>query len=582
METNMPESLIDLLHETARRQPDAPAVSDTDRRLTYGQLAAQVDTLAATLNRHGIGVEDRVAVHLPRGVDAVVAVLGITRAGAAYLPVDERYPADRRDYMLTDGALTAVVTAAGWTDRLAHLGIDTIEWQCTDATESYDGPAPKPDNAACVLYTSGSTGQPKGIVLEHRQLLAFALNPAMPPLTPRDRTGQVASISFDPFNLELWCSIAGGAEIVTLPSIPDLIAADLERELRRRRITAMIMPAIAINHIATVDRNAVSPLRILYSGGDVLLPGAARDILDGDFAGRLFNLYGPAETTTACTAYEVTRVGPDDDTVPIGTAYAGFTLHIRDENGLCAEEGELYVGGAGVSRGYLGRDDLTAERFIDLDGERVYRTGDRVRRRPDGNLEYLGRIDNQVKIQGYRVEPAEVERLLARNPMIRESAVIAIGDPGNRRLVAFLVASGRLLLRELRTTMLDQVPEYLVPSEFIVVPVLPTDPHGKRDWEALTILAEDRRRSRTPYAAPSTPTEKYLATLWEDLLAVESVGSADDFFALGGHSLLAVRARMSIQQDLGVAVEPQVIFENSVLTDLAQLVDTAREGVVTS
>jgi len=573
----MPDSLIDLLSETALRQPDAPAVSDDNRRLTYGQLAAQADTLAATLHKHGIGPEDRVAVHLPRGVDAIVAVLGVTRAGAAYLPVDVRYPADRRDYMLTDGSPTAVVTAPGWTGRLAHLGIDTIEWEGTDATESYDGPAPQPDNAACVLYTSGSTGQPKGIVLEHRQLLAFACNPAMPPLTPSDRTGQVASISFDPFNLELWCSIAGGAEIVILPSIPELFDADLERELRRRRITAMIMPAIAINHVATVDRNAVSPLRILYSGGDVLLPGAARDILDGDFAGRLFNLYGPAETTTACTAYEVARVDAEADTVPIGTAYAGFTLHIRDENGLAAEEGELYVGGAGVGRGYLGRDDLTAERFVHLDGERVYRTGDRVRRRADGNLVYLGRIDNQVKIQGYRVEPAEVERLLARDPMIRESAVVAVGDPGNRRLVAFLVTSGRLLLRDLRTTMLEQVPEYLVPSEFIVVPVLPTDPHGKRDWEALTALAEDRSRRRTSYVVPSTPTAKYLATLWEDLLAVEGVGCADDFFALGGHSLVAVRARMSIQQDLGVALEPQVIFENSVLSDLANLVDTARE-----
>lgn len=586
-----PATLTELFLRAATERPDAPAVRDDHQALTYGQLADASARLGARLRRSGIGPEDRVGVHLGRGVAAIAAILGVLRAGAAYLPVDERYPEERRDFMLTDGAVATVVTAVGWAERIEHLGLPVVEWSVAPTGEQEpadDVPAPPAagagaDNAACVLYTSGSTGQPKGIVLEHRQLLAFALNPAVPPLLPTDRTGQVASISFDPFNFELWCSIAGGAEIVVMPSIPDLLAGDMERELRRRKITVMLMPAIAINHIATQNRDTVAPLRILHSGGDVLLPSACREVLAGAFSGRLFNLYGPAETTTACTAYEVTEIPADADNVPIGRAYEGFQLYVLDGDRNPVADGtpgELHVGGAGVSRGYLNQPELTAQRFVPDPfaggAARMYATGDRVLRRADGVLEYLGRIDTQVKIRGYRVEPGEVERLLCRDHRIREAAVVAPGPVGARRLVAFLVVAGPVRLRDLRKWLLDHAPEYLVPSEFIIVRALPTDPHGKRDWEKLHQIAEDHSRRRADYLAPRNDTEEYLVTLWEDLLAVEQVGIQDDFFALGGHSLLAVQARLAIRNDLGVLVEPEVVFENSVLSELAQELIAAR------
>jgi amino acid adenylation domain-containing protein len=597
-ETSAPRTLTDVFLRTVAARPEASAVRDDHSRLTYRELAAAADALAAALRRRGIGPEDRVGVHLPRGVHAIVAILGVLRAGAAYLPVDERYPPERRDFMLTDGAVAAVVTARGWADRLGHLDLPVLEWP-GEPVQNLDpaGPVPGPDpaeavpevagdNAACVLYTSGSTGTPKGIVLEHRHLLAFALNPVMPALLSSDRTGQVASISFDPFNFELWCSVAGGAEIVVLPSIPELLAGDLERELRRQQVTVMLMPAVAINHIATANRDAVAPLRLLYSGGDVLLPAACRDILSGAFSGRLFNLYGPAETTTACTAHEVTEVPPDAQTVPIGRAYEGFHLYVLGEDGEPVDgAGELHVGGAGVSRGYLNRPELTAQRFLRDPfvggGARMYATGDRVRRRPDGVLEYLGRFDTQVKIRGYRVEPGEVERLLCRYPGVRQAAVMATGGDAARQLVAFLVVAGDFTLRDLRGWMLDQAPDYLVPAEVIILPELPTDAHGKRDWRELANLAEDRERRRARYVEPDDDIQRYLARLWEDVLAVDRVGAKDDFFALGGHSLVAVQARMSIQNDLGVTVDPEVVFQNSVLADLAKLLAEAGASVAT-
>lgn len=575
-------TLTEMFASAVRDHATRPAVSDDEQSLTYLQLAARAEVLAGKLAELGIGPEDRVAVHLPRGVDTVVAVLGTLLAGAAYLPVDVRYPDQRRDFMITDGQVRAVIVPPGWAERVSQLGAPVLQWRSERVPEPDPAAVPTgpagPANAACVLYTSGSTGQPKGIVLEHRNLLVFALNPAVPALGPGDRTGQVASISFDPFNFDLWCTLSGGAEIAVLPSIPELMSGDIERELRRRRITAMLMPAVAINHLASQNRDALSSLRVLHSGGDVLLPSACRQILAGSFRGRLFNLYGPAETTTACTAYEVSELPADADSVPIGRPYEDFHLYVLDEHGAPVPDGtpgELYVGGAGVGRGYHNRPELTRERFVPDpfagEGARMYATGDRVVRRPDGVLLYLGRFDSQVKIQGYRVEPGEVERLLCRHREVREAAVVAAGPPGGHRLVAFVVADESLRLRELRRELADEAPDYLVPSELVVMSDLPTDPHGKRDWDALRQLADDRDRRRQDHVPPRTSEERKLARLWEDLLAVERVGATDDFFALGGHSLLAVRARTAIQRDFGVEIEPETLFRTSTLADLAAL-----------
>jgi amino acid adenylation domain-containing protein len=588
MTESSPTTLVELFERTVARCPDAPAVADADQALTYAALAAEVELLARTLAGLGVGPEDRVAVHLPRGVPVLVSVLAILRIGACYVPIDDVYPAARRSRMLEDGAVGHVIVAAGWKDRIGTGGVTVLEWgSVPPAVEGRPlPPPPRPGDAACVLFTSGSTGTPRGVVLEHRPTVAFALDPAIPRLGPGDRTAQASSISFDTLTFETWRSIAGGAEIVVVPSLPDLMSVDLGKELRRWRITAMLAPAVALNHVARHDRQAFASLRVLCSGGDVLLPSTCRQLLAGGFPGRLLNLYGPTEATVAVTGFPVRSADEPAEQVPIGFPFSWARVYILDGRLRPVpdgEPGELYVSGAGVGRGYLGMPAETACRFIAdpfaADGSRMYATGDRVRRGRDGAILYLGRGDAQVKIRGHRVEPPEVERALCRFPGVSEAAVTAVTDAGPPRLVAFVVPSDEdFVLRELRAFMVESVPAYLVPAEFVIVETMPSDAHGKRDWAALTQLLRDRKARRGRYVEPRTDTERYLVRAWEDLLAVEQVGVQDDFFELGGHSLLAAHLRLLLRRALRAAVEPEALFEHSVLEDQARMIDELHAG----
>ncbi|MEU2511201.1 non-ribosomal peptide synthetase [Streptomyces syringium] len=588
-----PSTLTALFARSAAGYPEAPAVSDGTSRLTYAELDRRSIALAGTLVRRGVRRGDRVGLFMSRGVDMVTAVLAVLRAGAAYLPVDTAYPRARRDTMLSAGRVRCVVTEPGRSEGAAPRETDVLPWQGAEEATGAGGPLPETAgaDAACVLFTSGSTGTPKAVVLEHRQMAAFALDAALPALRPGDRSGQAASVSFDTFTFEVWRALAGGAEIAVLPSFAQLLATDLQRELRRRRITAMLAPAVALNDVVRHDREAFSSLRLLCSGGDVLLPATCRDLLSGGFSGQLFNLYGPSETTVACTRQEIRRApGPAEDTVPIGGALDNARLYVLDPRLRplpTGAIGELYVAGAGVGRGYLDQPGLTASRFLPDpfadDGSRMYRTGDRVRQRPDGALEYLGRADRQWKISGYRVEPGEAEAAVRSHPDVRECAVTAVGEAGERRLVAFTVPAGESLSpRRLREFLTERVPRHLIPSEFVVLPAMPTDAHGKRDWTRLLALHADRPRCDAEHAPPRDDTEKYLVRLWEDLLALEGIGARDDFFALGGHSLLAVRARLTIQQDMRISLKPEALFEDSVLEDLARVVNEKRKAMVSS
>ncbi|MFE0154554.1 non-ribosomal peptide synthetase [Nonomuraea sp. NPDC059007] len=582
MADSAPRTLTELFDRSVRKYPDRPAVTDGTQSLTYAQLDREAGIVAASLRRHGVGREDRVGVYLSRSTGLFAGILGALKAGAVYVAVDLRYPDARRDFMLESSGAKVVLTDRHTRDRLGELAITTVDVdEPAESGEAADAEV-RPGDAASLLFTSGSSGEPKGIVLEHRNLVSFAENPALPALLPEDRVGQVSSVSFDAFHFEMWCALAAGARTVVLPPVPELLAGDFQRQMKHYGITAMLVPTMVVNHVVREDRDAFSSLRILATGGDVLTPAACRALLGGRFKGELYNLYGPAEITTACTSHRVSAVDADSEAIPIGRPLRDVSLRILSPELQPVADGavgELYVGGPGVARGYFGRDDLTAERFAteSVDGRevRMYRTGDLVRRREDGTLLFVGRADGQVKIRGYRIEPGEVERSLMRFAEVHDAIVLPAGSGDDRRLVAFVVVEESLGVKDLRHRAEAHLPDFMVPAKFIVRPEIPATTHGKRDMDALRELLADHLRQEQAYAAPETGTEKYLAELWEELLSAEKIGRNAEFFELGGHSLLAFRMHHRICGDLGAELEFPAVLAHPVLKDLALVIDTA-------
>lgn len=573
-------TLIDLFTLSADAHADRTAVSDeSGDKLTYRELDELSTRVALELRARGVGREDRVGIHLRRRVDLFVAVLAVLKAGGVYVVVDDRYPEARRRLMLETAGVRLTLTESTWWEQSPN----PVVWDEIRSASPRDGElaAPVPSDAACVLFTSGSTGVPKGVVLEHGSVAAFAVNPSLPKLEPDDKVAQVANVSFDAVHFELWGALAAGAELAVMPSLADLVRTDLRRELRRRRITAMLAPTMAVNHITGEDADAFSGLRVLHTGGDVVRPAACRAILGAGFDGVMCNLYGPTEATTAVTCFDVSGLAPDAANVPIGSAIDGTWVLLLDDELRpvpVGAPGNLYIGGIGVARGYLRDPARTAERFLPdpsgPPGSTMYATGDRARDLGDGVLEYLGRSDEQVKVRGYRVEPPEVEKSLLAHEQVRDVAVVVVGSGQDCRLVAFVVAEGEgLAPQALREYAESTMPDYQVPSELLFVENIPANSHGKRDRDRLLALLGERDRSREEYVAPRTDSERYLTELWEMLLGIERISVTDDFLRLGGHSMLAFRVRRRIERDYAVKLPVQDLLENTVLADLAVLMD---------
>jgi amino acid adenylation domain-containing protein len=582
------DTLTGLWAQAVARTPDATAVRDDRDAMSYGELDAYSDRVAGLLLEAGVGPEDRVVVYLRRRVAVFAAILGILKAGGAYVAVDTRYPAARRDAMIEGSAAKVVITEAEWVPDVSGESVLALPDDCGAKSRPEIGipvASVRPNSAACVLFTSGSSGRPKATLLEHRSIVGFAYNDALPTLTPEDRVGQISSLSFDAFHFEIWCSLARGAEIIILPSLPDLLASDLQRVLRRSRITAMLVPTMAVNHVVREDRDAFAPLRILHTGGDVIHPETCRDLLASQFTGRFFNLYGPTEATTACSIFDVQHLSAYAESVPIGRALSGAHLYVLDEAlepVTAGQVGELYVGGYGVARGYVGDPSLTAERFepdpFQADGSRMYATGDLARYRSDGQLEFLGRADDQVKIRGYRVEPGEVERLLCQHPEVREAAVLPVGLDQDRTLIAFVVRHGALQVEDVRAFTRKTLPDHMVPSKVMILQKIPATDNGKRDRAALLELVESDKARLCAYEPPSGTAERILAEIWAELLVTEKVGAGDDFFALGGNSMLAFRLHQQIKRKTGAAVDFREIVSRPILRDLAQVLDSLMKG----
>ncbi|MFE6613323.1 amino acid adenylation domain-containing protein [Amycolatopsis sp. NPDC057786] len=560
-----------LFEAVAASAPDLPAVLHGRARFGYGELNTLANRLARRLVRRGVGPEQLVALMMPRSVEFVVAMLAVHKAGGAYVPIDPDYPVRRRSYMVTDAAPRCVLRSPGQDvpGNGEILDVELSELTSGSAADLDDSERSEPlrsDHAAYVIYTSGSTGQPKGVVVPHRGIVNLAADYVpRQRLTPDSRLLAFASPSFDASVAEFWPSWAAGACLV-LASKDRLIPGEpLAGLIREHGVTHLTLPPSALAPLA--EEGGLPPDLTLLVAGEACPAPVARRWAPGRL---MINAYGPTETTVAATASDPLD---GEGAPPIGRPIRGTTVSLLDDlmrpvpDG---EIGEMYVAGPGVARGYLRRPEETARRFLrdpsGPPGSRMYRTGDRARVRPDGQLEFVGRVDDQLKVRGFRIEPGEVESALLESAGLAQAAVGAHED----RLVAYVVtaAEGTVDAEGVRVRLRDRLPEHLVPDVVVDLPRLPTTPNGKVDRAALP--APGAGATGRP---PTTPTEIALADVFAEVLDAPEVGIDESFFDIGGHSLLATRLVGRIRSALGVRLSVKAFFEAPSVRGLARVLD---------
>ncbi|MEU3030633.1 non-ribosomal peptide synthase/polyketide synthase [Streptomyces incarnatus] len=569
------------------RTPDVPALTDGRRTWTYRQLADRADRLAAHLIRRGAGPDRVVALVLPRSMELIAAELAVARAGAAFLPVDPAYPAERRALMLADAAPAVTLDDAGRVGALLDTDGEAPAGQRDG--EPAAGVLAGADSAAYVIYTSGSTGTPKGVTVTHRGIGGFVTAAAERyAVGPGDRVLQFSSPSFDASVLELFISVLSGATLVVPPHGPWL-GDELAGVLDEHRITHALIPPAALATLPRPETGTGRHLRTLIVGAEACPAGLVDTWAPGR---RMINSYGPTEATIVATWTGPLTAGRGTPT--IGDALPHTRAYVLDAAMRPVPpgtDGELFVGGDAVARGYLGRPGLTATRFVPDPfgpaGARLYRTGDRVRRTPEGELEFLGRLDRQVKIRGFRIEPGEIEAALRRAGAVGEAVVVVREDePGHQRLVGYVTPAGPVPATApdpagpapradrpldpaaLRAAVAARLPAHMVPAAVVVLDRMPLTPQNKIDRRA---LPAPERTAAAGHLAPRTDEERALAAIWADVLGVAEVGVTDDFFDLGGESILAARALSRIRDELGVRLTVRDIFSARTVAALAPL-----------
>jgi amino acid adenylation domain-containing protein len=600
-EEKAPPSILERFADWAERIPDAPAVVGEGATISWRELDLGSARLAHRLTRLGAGPETRVAICLDRSPDMVVALLGVMRSGAAYVPLDPDQPLGRRRRILEDAGALALVTAGELAmdlDGVPRVRLESLRTELDrDVVDR-----PEPSSLAYVLYTSGSTGEPKGVGVEHRHLAAYvdALLERLE-VPPGSSFAVVTTFAADLGHTSVFGALASGG---TLHVVARELSADPARLALRFEARPVDVLKIVPSHLAALLAAAPRPERVLprkrlIVGGEASSWDLVRRVRELAPECRIVNHYGPTEATVGVLTYGVTEPEGEGERegerVPLGRPLRGTTVRLLDRElqpvppGL---PGELWIGGAQVARGYLGRPDLTAERFLpdpdsvdsaDTAGGRLYRTGDRARWLSSGILEFLGRADDQVKIRGHRVEPGEVAAVLARHPAVREAAVLPVQRGGETRLAAWAVprsdSSDKPERAELRAWLSERLPEAMVPPEIAIVAALPLTPNGKLDRWALAAMANiAAETSEDLDAEPASPAEELMAAVVAGLLGIDRVGREDDFFDLGGHSLLAIRLVARIREAFGAEVDVRSVFERRTVAGLATRVKEVLRG----
>ena len=573
----------DLFEEQMERTPAAVAVECAGSQITYGELNEQANRLAHYIRALGITPEARVGICVERSIEMMVAMLATLKAGAAYVPLDPKYPPERLQYMLADSQAKLLLTqrkvqgpfAESKTTRVV---LDTVQEEIDSCPSSSPAVSLETQNAAYVIYTSGSTGKPKGVVIRHSSAVTL-LYWARETYSNLELSGVLASTSicFDISVFEIFVPLSWGGTVIIAEN-----GIQLPRLPEAARVT-LINTAPAIMNELMKSKEIPAGVRTVNLAGEPLKRRLIEEIYRETGVKRVVNLYGPTEDTTYSTYISLEKGGRGE--VPIGRPVANTEVYVLDEDLQPLEigvAGDLYIGGDGLARGYLDRPELTAQSFIPHPfsknpGARIYRTGDRARWNKDGILEFLGRVDHQVKVRGMRIELGEIETVLQEHPQVRESTVIVHADEtDHKQLAAYFVANpgespeAAGLANQLRKHLQKRLPEYMVPTYFIKLDEMPLSPNGKIDRNRLPAPA--KYVSEEQIINPATALEQFLAHIWEEVLAVESVGLNDNFVNLGGHSLVAMRILARVRDLFQVEVPVQTLLESRTLEDFATAV----------
>ncbi|NEO73603.1 amino acid adenylation domain-containing protein, partial [Moorena sp. SIO3H5] len=576
-----------LFEEQVEKTPDAVAVVFEEQKLTYSQLNRKANQLAHYLQKLGVAPETLVGICVERSVEIVVGLLAILKAGGAYVPLDPNYPSERLAYMLADAGVSVLVTQQS---LIASLPENQAQVVCLEpdgeiinslSQENLETGV-KSENLAYVMYTSGSTGQPKGVSIIHQGVVRLVKETNYVEFTPAQVFLQLAPFSFDASTFEIWGSLLNGSQLVVMsPGTPSVEA--IGETIEKNQVTTLWLTAALFQLMVDEELERLKPVTQLLAGGDVLSPSHVEKVASYLPDCQLINGYGPTENTTFSCCYQVKKL-TQQSSVPIGRPISNTQVYILDANlqpvpiGVA---GELHIGGDGLARGYLNRSELTAEKFISNSFDHnstLYKTGDLARYLPDGNIEFIGRIDHQVKVRGYRIETREIESTLTQYPKVKETVVLAREDnSGNKGLVAYLVLESETpeisdteQIEKVKQYLKEKLPEYMIPSRFVLLPQLPLTPNGKVDRNALPV-PDNVSSVSTEYVAPETETQKVLAEIWADVLGIEKVGINDNFFDLGGHSLMATQVVSRVRQALSLELSVSKLFENPTIAQLAEI-----------
>jgi amino acid adenylation domain-containing protein len=590
-----------LFEEQVERTPNAVAVVFEGQQLTYSELNCRANQLAHYLQSLGVKPDELVGICVERSLEMIVGLLGILKAGGAYVPLDPDYPQERLSFMLEDSQVKVLVTQAKLAESIPEhqaqlICLDTDWEKIAQNIPSNPESGVKPDNLTYIIYTSGSTGKPKGVLVNHANVVRlFAATDSLYHFNSEDVWTLFHSYAFDFSVWEMWGALLYGGRLVIVPYLVTRSPESFYELLCQEKVTILNQTPTAFRQLIQAEQSTDNDLslRLVIFGGEALEINSLQPWFDrhGDQFPQLVNMYGITETTVHVTYRPLSRADVNNTASVIGRPLPDLQVYLLDKYLQplpVGVPGEMYVGGAGVTRGYLNRPELTTERFISSPFEnanpqsptpKLYKTGDLARYLPNGELEYLGRIDNQVKIRGFRIELGEIEALLAFHPQIWETVVLVWDDTrGDKRLVAYIVPQPEItvIIDEIRQFLTAKLPGYMVPNAFVILEALPLTANGKIDRRALP-PPESSSEASDKYVAPRTPMEEILATIWSEVLKVQKVGINDNFFELGGHSLLATQLVAQIRDRLKIELPLRQLFNSATLAELAQGIEQFKQ-----